>query len=68
MPRLKKGYALLEMKDRQAGVRELRALIRRFPNSDEARLARDRLKALGLSASARGPTSSRQSFRSRSRR
>ncbi len=47
---LKKGYALLEMKDRQAGVRELRALIRRFPNSDEARLARDRLKALGLSA------------------
>lgn len=56
---LKKGYALLEMKDRQAGVRELRALIRRFPNSDEARLARDRLKALGLSASARGPTRGR---------
>ena len=61
---LKKGYALLELKQRDAGVRELRALIRRFPNSDEARLARERLKTMGLSASARGPTRDSRSARS----
>jgi len=68
---LKKGYALLEMKQREAAVRELRALIRRFPNSEEARLARERLKSLGLTASgpsARSPTGARRSFRSRPRR
>ncbi len=65
---LKKGYALLEMKQREAAVRELRALIRRFPNSEEARLARERLKSLGLTAaapSARSPTAARRSLRSR---
>ena len=41
---LKKGFALLELKQRSAGVRELRQLIRRFPRSDEAKLARQRLR------------------------
>lgn len=45
---LKKGFALLEIKQRDAAVRELRALLRRFPNSDEARLARERLRTLGI--------------------
>ncbi len=62
----KKAQALLELKQRDAAARELRALIRRFPNSDEAKLARDRLKALGLTADARAPASS--SARKKSRR
>ena len=41
---LKKGFALLELKQRTAGVRELRELIRRFPSSAEAKLARQRLR------------------------
>jgi tol-pal system protein YbgF len=41
---LKKGFALLQLKQRSAGVRELRQLIRRFPRSDEAKLARQRLR------------------------
>jgi len=49
---LKKGYALLLMNQRQAGVRELRFLIQRFPNAREADLARQRLKQLGITVSA----------------
>lgn len=45
---LKKGFALLEMKDREAGMRELRELLRRFPTSDEAKLARERMRVLGV--------------------
>lgn len=55
----KKAQALMELKQRDAAVRELRTLIRRFPNSDEAKLARDRLKALGLTADARAPASTK---------
>ncbi len=47
---LKKGYALLEMGQRQAGVRELNALVTRYPRSIEAQQAKDRLKKLGASA------------------
>ena len=46
---LKKGYALLELKQRQAGVRELRSLISRFPRAPESDLARARLEQLGIS-------------------
>jgi len=49
---LKKGFALLETGDRQAGVRELRSLINRYPRSPEAAQARDRIKRL-VSASAK---------------
>ena len=55
----KKAQALFETKQRDAAVRELRTLIRRFPNSDEAKLARDRLKTLGLTAEARAPAPTR---------
>jgi len=44
---LKKGFALMELKDREAGLRELRELLRRFPYSDEAKLARERYPSLG---------------------
>lgn len=49
---LKKGFALLETGDRQAGVRELRSLINRYPRSPEAAQARDRIRRL-VSASAK---------------
>jgi tol-pal system protein YbgF len=46
---LKKGYALLELDQKSAGVRELRSLIQRFPDAKESELARQRLKKLGIS-------------------
>jgi tol-pal system protein YbgF len=45
---LKKGYALLALDQQRAGISELRSLIRRFPSSREADLARQRLKKLGV--------------------
>jgi len=50
---LKKGYALLALDNRQAGVRELRSLIQRYPNSQEADLARQRLRKLGIAVPGR---------------
>ena len=53
---LKKGYSLLELGQRQAGVRELNALVTRYPRSIEAQQAKDRLKKLGAAgASTRTP-------------
>ncbi len=45
---LKKGYALLELGQKDAGVRELNSLIARYPRSIEASQARDRLRRLGV--------------------
>jgi tol-pal system protein YbgF len=50
---LKKGYALLELNQKEAGIRELRAVVRRFADSHEADLARQRLKKLGISVPRR---------------
>lgn len=44
---LHKGYSLLALDERAAGVRELRSLIQRAPDSVEADQARQRLKKLG---------------------
>ena len=52
---LKKGYALLELGQRDAGVRELRSLIGRYPRTIEATQARDRLKKLGAVPTASKP-------------
>jgi tol-pal system protein YbgF len=46
--RLKKGLAYLELGQRDAGVKELRALITRYPKSPEAMQAKDRLNKLGV--------------------
>ncbi len=46
--RLRKGLALIELGQKTAGVRELREVIKRFPGSDEDRLARAKLKELGV--------------------
>ena len=47
--RLRKGLALIELGQKTAGLRELREVVRRFPGSDEDRLARGKLKELGAS-------------------
>jgi tol-pal system protein YbgF len=52
---LKKGYALLETGQRDAGVQELRSLISRYPKSPEAAQARDRLSKLGVAGAASRP-------------
>lgn len=44
---LKKGYALLELNEREAGVKALRTVVDKFPRSQEAGLARSRLERLG---------------------
>src|SRR6202008_1714167 len=46
--RLRKGMALIELGQKTAGIRELREVIKRFPGSDEDRLARAKLKELAL--------------------
>ena len=50
---LHKGQALIAMKQNDAGVRELRALIQRFPNSPEAAQARSKLSGMGVPVRAR---------------
>jgi len=57
---LKKGYALLQLDQHDAGVRELRALIARYPKSLEAQQARDRLRSLGATTTASKPSPSRR--------
>ena len=49
---LKKGFSLLAMDQKTAGIRELRSLIQRFPESHESDLARQRLKKLGIAVPA----------------
>jgi tol-pal system protein YbgF len=48
---LKKGYSLLELGRKDAGIRELKALIQRYPRSIEATQARERLQKLGAASS-----------------
>jgi tol-pal system protein YbgF len=49
---LKKGFALLELGQKDAGVQELRSLIARYPRSPEALQARERLAKLGAAGAA----------------
>ncbi len=43
---LKKGYALVELRQKAAATKEFNVLIRRFPSSQEAKRAKERLKSL----------------------
>lgn len=47
--RLKKGMALLELGEKNAGIKELREVVKRYPGTEEERRARARLKDLGIS-------------------
>jgi tol-pal system protein YbgF len=49
---LKKGLALIELGQKDDGVAELRHVIQRYPKSNEALQARDRLRKLGVSTTA----------------
>lgn len=46
--RLKKGLAFLDLGQKNVAIRELRAVTRDFPGSEEDRLARVKLKELGV--------------------
>jgi TolA-binding protein len=50
---LHKGQALISLKQNDAGVRELRSLIQRFPNSPEAMQARSKLSGMGIPVTPR---------------
>jgi hypothetical protein len=45
---LHKGYALLAQDKKDAGVRELRLLIQRHPQTPEAARARSKLNGMGV--------------------
>jgi tol-pal system protein YbgF len=48
---LRKGYAYLELGEQSKGVVQLQNVIRRYPRSDEANLARQQLATLGIDVS-----------------
>ena len=50
---LRKGESLIALKQTDAGVRELRSLIARFPNSPEALQARSKLNGMGVPVTPR---------------
>jgi TolA-binding protein len=50
---LHKGMALIALKETDAGVREFRTLIQRFPNSPEAMQARSKLSGMGVTVTPR---------------
>ena len=50
--RLRKGMALIELGQKTAGVRELREVIKRYPKTEEDRLARAKLTELGVAVTA----------------
>jgi tol-pal system protein YbgF len=47
---LKKGYALIELGQKDDGIEALRHVIQRYPRSNEALQAKERLRKLGVSA------------------
>lgn len=49
---LKKGLALLESGDKDGGIAALRHVVQRYPRSNEALQARDRLRKLGVSSAS----------------
>jgi tol-pal system protein YbgF len=50
---LKKGFSLIELGKQDDGVTELRHVIQRYPRSNEALQARERLKKLGVAVTSR---------------
>jgi tol-pal system protein YbgF len=53
---LKKGIALIDLGQKQAGIKELREVIKRFPKTDEDQRARAKLKELGATIPASFPS------------
>ncbi len=53
---LKKGFALLELGKQEDGAAELRHVIQRFPRSNEATQAQERLRKMGVTGASRKPS------------
>jgi len=49
---LKKGFALIESGQKDAGIAALRHVVQRYPRSNEALQAKDRLRKLGVATTA----------------
>jgi tol-pal system protein YbgF len=49
---LKKGMALIELGQKNPGVRELREVVKRYPGTEEERRARAKLKDMGVAVTA----------------
>ncbi len=49
---LKKGMALLELGQKNPGIKELREVVKRYPGTEEERRARARLKDMGVAVTA----------------
>jgi TolA-binding protein len=54
---LKKGLALLQLGQKDAGVRELNSLIQRYPRTIEATTAREQLRKIGVAPGSRAARS-----------
>jgi tol-pal system protein YbgF len=50
---LKKGFALIELGQKDEGIAALRHLVARYPRSNEALQAKERLRKLGVASAAR---------------
>jgi len=50
--RLRKGQCLIEMGQKNSGVKELREVVKRYPGTQEERIARARLKDMGVPITA----------------
>ncbi len=50
---LKKGLALIQLNQKDAGIHELRSLIQRYPQSPEASQGKSKLNAMGIRLAAR---------------
>jgi tol-pal system protein YbgF len=50
--RYKKGMALLELGQKNSGVKELREVVKRYPGTEEERRARAKLKDMGVAVTA----------------
>ena len=50
---LKKAQAEIKLGNKQAGIRDLHEVVRKYPGSDEARQAQARLRELGVPATTR---------------
>jgi len=48
--RMRKGYCLAELGQKASAVRELRAVVRLYPGTDEAKRAAAKLKEMGATA------------------
>jgi tol-pal system protein YbgF len=54
--RLKKGMALIELGEKNPGIKELREVVKRYPGTEEERRARARLKEMGAPVTAASTT------------